>query len=336
MDYEKVLDSTYKWVSFKGAVWYAVFFLITLSILSVVPLMIRQGIFFDEPSLPVVQVLYAFNIFVLFVGFFSLVEYILKANNFKTQKVTPGLLLDSLFILILTAWYILIWNVKREHRIIQLLVLFVYVLSLFSLPYISGTLFGGVAAIASLLFGLVYLIFAIHNCIRLSFGYYILYNRKLSIKHALLESWKITEGRVFEILGAFVVGEVAVLVYGAVIVFIVASLVSVIIAPNFIPPVVYKLAMLIGGLIAAAPMLIAEQAFIAEAYSQVELKHAIKKNVNKILVRRTLAKKTAKSAKKVKKAAKKKAVKKKAAKKATKNKPVKKKVAKKAVKKKRK
>ncbi len=334
MDYEKVLDSTYKWVSFKGAIWFVVFFLITLSILSVVPLMIRQGIFFDEPSLPVVQVLYAFNVFVLFVGFFSLVEYILKANNFKTQKVTPGLLLDSLFILILTAWYILIWNVKREHRIIQLLVLFVYVLSLFSLPYISGTLFGGIAAIASLLFGLAYLIFAIHNCIRLSFGYYILYNRNLSIKHALLESWKITEGRVFEILGAFVVGEVAVLVYGAVIVFIVASIVSIIIAPNFIPPVVYKLAMIIGSLIAAAPMLIAEQAFIAEAYSQVELKHAIKKKVNQILVRRTLAKKPAKSSKKV---AKKKAVKKKpVAKKVTKKKPVKKKAAKKAVKKKRK
>jgi hypothetical protein len=332
MDYNKILDSTYKWVSFEGVVWYVVFFLITVSILSVVPMMLRQGIFFDEPSLPVVQVLYAFNILVLFVGFFSLVEYILKANNFKTIKVTPEKLLDSLFLIILSLWYIFVWNIKREHRIIQLLVLFVYSFSLFSLFYFSGTFVELGVIVASIVFGIIYLGFVIQNCIRLSFGYFIFYNRDMKIKDSLLESWKITEGKVFGILWAFIIGEVAVLVYGTIIIFIVASLVGAIISPNFIQPVTYKIAMIVGGLIAAAPVLIAEQAFIAETYSQVELKHAIKNKVNKILVRRTLKTKPVKPAKS-KKAAKKKPVKKVVKKKTTKKKAVKKKAAKKVSKK---
>ena len=81
MDNGKIIESTYKWIQVKGAVWFTVFFLITISIAVLVPMMVRQGIFFDEPSLPVVNVLYAFNLLVLFVGFFSLIEFI-NAKNY--------------------------------------------------------------------------------------------------------------------------------------------------------------------------------------------------------------------------------------------------------------
>ena len=319
MDYGKIVESTYKWVSAKGAIWFAIFFLITLSIMTLIPLMIKQGIFFDEPSLPVVNVLYAFNAFVLFIGFFALVEFILKFNGFSTQKVTPGKLLDSAFLAVLYVWYTFIWNIHRPHRLIQLLSLFVCTLALFSLAFYNSS----IVAFAVIIFGLLYLGFVVSNCVRLSFSYYIFYSRKLSIKHALLESWKMTEGRTTELLTAYVIGGVVVIVLGSVIVFIVGSVVSLILGSSFIPPVTYKLAILIGSLFASAFMLIGEQSFITEAYAQANIKHEIKQGVKRILTKRTLVsdhkhklakKKTTKKA--LKKVVKKKVVKKKATKKA--------------------
>ena len=338
MDYGKVLESAYKWTGFKGVAWFAVFFLITVSITVIIPLMLRQGIFFDEPSIPVVQVLYAFNAVVLFVGSVALIEFILKANNFKTQKVTPGKLLDTVFLLVLQVWYIFFWNLHKPYRLIQLLSLFVYTLALFSLTIYNNFF----VALGASIFGLAYLIFLIHNCVRLSFSYFIFYNRPLNIKHSLHESWKITEGRVVEILFAFIVGELVIIAYGGVIIAIVAAIASAVLAPSLIPPVAYKVAMLVGALVAAGPMIVGEQFFIAEVYSQVELKHAIKKKVGRILARRTLKKKRPvkkkkakkrpakrKAKKAIKKKAKKRAVKKKAKKKPAKKKKSSKKKAKK-------
>jgi hypothetical protein len=287
MDYEKVLGSTYKWVLTKGAAWFVLFFIISISIFILVPILARQGIFFDEPSIPVVNLLYFFNTVVLFVGFFALIEFVLKTNGFSVQKVTPGKLVDSVFLMVLMAWYIFVWNLHKPHRLVQILSLFVSIFALFSIAYYSNLL----VELSVIIFGIIYFAFVIKNFIRFSFSYFIFYDRKLTMKHALLESWKITENRVFDLFKIYIFAGGVILVMGLVIVFIIGSITSVFIYSSFIPPVVYKISMLVGLLFASSPMLIASQSCIVEAYAQVNVKNEIKKSVESILVKRTLSSK---------------------------------------------
>lgn len=287
MDYEKILGSTYKWVLAKGAAWFVLFFIISIAIFILVPILARQGIFFDEQSIPVVNVLYFFNTVILFIGFFALIEFVLKINGFSVQKVTLGKIIDSIFLMVLMAWYIFIWNIHKPHRLVQILSLFVSIFALFSIAYYSNLL----VELSMIIFGAIYVAFVIKNFIRFSFSYFIFYDRKLTMKHALLESWKITENRVIDLFKVYIFGGGVILVIGLVIVFIIGSITSVFIYSSFIPPVVYRIAMLVGMLFASSPMLIATQACIVEAYAQINVKNEIKKSVENILVKRTLSSK---------------------------------------------
>jgi hypothetical protein len=322
MDYNKLIESTYAWVSFKGAFWFIIFFLISCSIIIFTPLMVNQGLFFNEASISVVNVLYFFNLIVFFVAFFSLIEFVLDSNGFNTQKISIEKLLDSFFLLILFLWYVFIWNIHRPHRILQIISLFVSTFAFFSLTYYNNS----IIAFAAIIFGLLYLEMVIVSCVKLSFGHLIFYIKKVSIKEALLDSWKISENRVGKMFTSYIVGGVTIIIFASIIIFVGGFFIDLLIGPSFIPPVSYKLSMFIASVFALAPIIIAKQALITEVYSQIKLKSEINRGVARILTKRILLNKRNQPIKKVKSKLVKKKLKSKFSKKNIKSKIVKKKL----------
>jgi len=307
MDYDRIINFTYNWVSLKKVLWFLIFFWLSIPIIFVVPWALEKQ-FFDESVSWIVYILYAIIYVGIIVGFISLTCACLGHKKLKYQKPTRSRFFDTILLVFLELWYIFVWNIHKSHRFTQLLLIIGTPLLYFYYLFNPTIIILG----ALIIFMLLYLAAVIHNSVRLFFTVTIFYNKGLSKNEAIKECWELTHNKFvvtfFSIL--LVVGVVFVMF--AVITIVLEAIAYIILISRFNPGVAYDLAQTIAVLFALGPATISYYFGVIEIYSQMEKERDSSSRIKRILARKVLLPKTQlkKVAKKTKKKVSKKPVKK--------------------------
>ena len=315
MDYDQIINSTYSWFSLKKVIWFLIFFWLAIPFLFVIPWAIEKQ-YFSENMNWAIFILYFFVYVAILIGFVSLTCACLGHRKLKYNPPTNRRFIDTILLVFLELWYIFIWNIHKSHRFTQLLLLL-------GLPLLYFYyLFNPTAVILGslILFSTAYLLFVIHNSIRLFFTVTIFYNKNLTKKETINEAWGLTKGRFILSFFSIILVLGVVFVMFAVIALVLGAISNILLLSRFTPNVAYELAQSIAIVFAFGPALISYYFGVIEVYSQLEREQVSTNRVKRILARRVLKPKTVK-----KKVANKKTTKKKVKKKATKKKTVKKK-----------
>ncbi|MBT4870294.1 MAG: hypothetical protein HON47_01870 [Candidatus Diapherotrites archaeon] len=321
MDYDRIINFTYNWFSLSKLAWFLIFFWLAIPLLFLVPWAIEKQ-YFDGSVYWIVYIFYIIIYFGIMLGFATLTSACLGHRKLKHQISTSTRFLDTIILAVLELWYIFVWNIHKSHRFTQLLVLLgtplLYFYYLFNPTVLILASF--------VIFAILYLLFVIHNSVRLFFTVTIFYNKDISKKEAIRDAWELTKGRfILTFFGiALVVGVVFVMF--AVMAIILGAIAHIILLPHFTPLVAYELARAVAIIFALGPAIISYYFGIIEVYNQLDKERVSNSRIKRILTKRILSPKR-KVTKKVKK---KKVVRKRAVKK----KKVKKKVIKKKGKKK--
>ena len=328
MDYDQIINSTYSWFSLKKVIWFLVFFWLAIPILFVVPWAIEKQ-YFSENMNWAVYILYFLIYVAILIGFVSLTCACLGHRKLKYAKPTNHQFIETILLAFYELWYIFIWNIHKSHRFTQLLLLLGLPLLYFYYLFNPTTVILG----SLILFSVAYLLFVIHNSIRLFFTVTVFYNRDLSKEEAIKEAWGLTNGKFALSFFSIILVFGVVFVMFAVIALVLGAIANIILLSRFTPNVAYEVAQTIAIVFAFGPALVSYYFGIIEVYYQLEQEKVSTNRIKRILTRRVLKPKTVKKKATKKKVAKKKSTKKKAKKKTTKKK-VKKKASKKKTKKK--
>ena len=284
MDYDRIINLTYNWISLKKVFWFLIFFWLAMPILFVVPWALEKQ-FFDESFSWIVYILYAIIYFGIIVGFVSLTCACLGQKKLKYQNPTKSKFFDTFLLVLLELWYIFIWNIHKSHRFTQLLLLIGTPLLYFYYLFNPTELILG----ALILFTILYLVTLIHNSVRLFFTVTIFYNKNLSKREAIKECWELTHKKFvvtfFSIL--LVVGVVFVMF--AVIAIILEAVAYLLLIPAFNPAVAYSLAQTIAVLFALGPATISYYFGVIEIYSQLEKERDSSSRIKRLLARKILS-----------------------------------------------
>jgi hypothetical protein len=326
MDYDKIINSTYTWFSLKKVIWFLVFFWLAIPILFVVPWAIEKQYFNDSMSW-IVYILYCLIYIAIMIGFVSLTCACLKHKKLKYSEPTNHQFIDTIILAFFELWFIFIWNIHKSYRFTQLLLLIgtplLYVYYMFN-PTI-------VILVSLIIFAMIYLLFVIHNSIRLFFTVTIFYNKNLTKEDAIKESWNLTNGRFILSFFSIILVLGVVFILFALIAIILGAIANILLLSKFTPAVAYQVAQSIAIIFALGPAIISYYFGVIEVYDQLEKEQTSANRVKRILARRVLSPKKKITKKKVvkKKSSKKKVVKKKIKKKKSVKKKIKKKTKKK-------
>jgi hypothetical protein len=318
MDYDKIIDSTYNWLSLEKLVWFMLFFWLSLPVLFLIPTALELGFFYYKLNW-VVQSLYIITYLAVLLGFMILTITCLNHKKIKSIELTATRYIDTLFLIVLELWYVFFWNIHKSYRFTQLLLL----VGIFLLSYyesISTSIFGSLALIVFLIF---YVLMIVHNCIRLSFSLMVFYSRPISLKGAIKESWHMTHKKFKSTLLAYLFVVAAVFALFVVVSVILWLLSYFLLINYFTVALSQRLASSFSSLFAIVPALIAYYLGFIEIFSQLNRHHVTNNRIKRVLARKILVPKKKSTKKKIVK--KKKVSKKTIKKKTTKKKTVKKK-----------
>jgi len=310
MDYDRIINLTYNWISLKKVFWFLIFFWLAMPILFVVPWALEKQ-FFDESVNWVVYILY-FIIYVgIMVGFISLTCACLGHKKLKYQEPTQSKFLDTLLLVFLELGYIFIWNIHKSHRFTQLLLLLGTPLLYFYYLFNPTIIILG----SLILFILLYLAMAIHSSIRLFFTVTIFYNKNLSKKDAIMDCWGLTHKKFVVTFFSILLVLGVVFVMFAIIAVVLGAIAYMFLIMRFNPAVAYDLAQTIAVLFALGPATISYYFGVIEIYSQLEKEKESSSRIKRILTRKIFSPQVKRENKKINK---RKTVKKKVSKKSSK------------------
>jgi hypothetical protein len=299
MDFDKLIASVYDWISFDKAVWFMLFFWISLPVLFLVPVAIEVGFFYSGMHWAI-ELMYVLMYVVVLLAFMVLTSNCLSHKKFSSTTVNLNKFLDTLFLVFLEFWHVFVWNVHRAYRFTQLLLL----VGIPLLYYYYTTSFSAIIEIAYWVFVIAYLAVVIYNAVRLCFSVSIFYSgggSALKIRDVVKKSWHLTHKRFWEVLFSLIVIFATVFVL-----FVVISVVLGIIA-NFIlvmfttAALAYKLSVAFATFFAIAPSIVGYHLGFAELYAQLNKKHESNNRIKNVLAKRAIGKVKEKVKKKVKK-----------------------------------
>ena len=333
MDYDRIISATYTWFSLKKLAWFLVFFWLSFFSLVFVPVAIGIG-WYSQEVLWVVNGLIGIMYIALIIALVVLTCHTLNHKAFNVEKLFVSKFIDTLFLVILELWYILVWNIHKAYRVTQLLLLF-------GIPLLYGyslSVQSMFINIALIIFLICYLAIIIYNAIRLLFSVTVFYNHNFTIKKTIKESWHLTHKKFWNILIGLIFALAALFVLFIVISLIFGAILHIILLNYFTNALAYKIAVNFAQIFALAPVIVGYYFAVIEIYAQIRQEAHSSRRIKRILARRVVTPKTKKPVKKkvVKKTKKKRSVKKKTVKKKSSKKTSKRKITKKKTTKKRK
>jgi hypothetical protein len=283
MNYDKIIDATYGWLSLEKLVWFILFFWLALPVFFLVPPAMELGFFYYKLTW-VVEALYAIMYLAILLGLMLLTCSCLNHKKINANKISITRYIDTIFLAFLELWYVFVWNIHKSYRFTQILL----IIGIFLLSYyesISQSLFGSFALV---LFLIGYGAIVIYNVIRLSFSMMVFYSKKVSLNGAINESWHLTHKKFWKILGAYlfvIAASFALFIVVSVILWFLAYL---LLSNYFIVAVVQKLASLFSSLFALAPAMIAYYFGVTEIFYQLNIHHESNNKIKNILANRVL------------------------------------------------
>ncbi|MFA5357442.1 MAG: hypothetical protein WC308_00780 [archaeon] len=204
MDYDGIIESTYRWVfQGKALVYLLFFFLIFLAVFFIqgVDAIFWGNLVVSENVFSIFNDVYYIAQAVIFVGIVFLLGFCLKSAGFQTVKISVSKILDVFFLQVFELWYIFVWSMSRRYRRIQILSLVGIFLAVITLSVVSSWV-----VVLSFIFLLaIYLSCIVYNSVRLLFSSLIILNRGTKIGDALRGSWSLTHQRFGGLFSAFCV-----------------------------------------------------------------------------------------------------------------------------------
>lgn len=314
MDYDKIINSAYDWISLDKLIWFLFFFWLSLPVFLLVPIGIEKG-FFYSGLFWLVDILYYIMYFAILLALMLLTTGCLNKKNFKTHAISISKFGDTIFLVFLELWYVFVWNIHKSYRFTQLLLL----IGLPLLAFYNLTVVSPIIIFAFWVFIISYGFIVLYNAMRLSFSISIFYSEEISIKNAIKKSWHLTHKKFLKIFAGYIFAISSALVLFVVLSSILSLISSLFLLQQYTWAIAYKLSLLIGTLLAAPPALLSYYFSFAEIFYQINNYHKSNTIIKNILSRKVLSKKPSKK-KKVKTKSKKKKVKKKLIKKKVKKK----------------
>ena len=323
MNYDKIINATYDWLSLEKATWFLLFFWLSLPVLFLVPIAIESGAFYYKVNF-IVEIIYSIMYLAVLLGFMLLTCSCLAKKKFKVKDVSVTRFFDTIFIVFIEFWHVFIWNLHKSYRFTQLLL----VAGIPLLMFYSSIVESLFIEVALNLFLICYLFIVIYNIVRLSFSITIFYNKDVSLIKAVEESWSLTHNKFWQTLFSYVSNISTVFVIFIIVSVILGALSNLMLANYFTLALSYKISLTFASFFALAPALIGYHFGFIETYAQLNKDHVTHKRIKRLLAKKVLhsskkkfikkkivktAKKTTK--KKVAKKVKKKVVKKKTIKK---------------------
>ena len=289
MDYDSLINSTYKWIYLKKNIAFLLFFWIAVPTMS----FIQNGIItsmFAASKMWIVESIYIILIFGIVVGLLALLYAVLSHRKMFVFDISITRFVDTIFLCALKAWYVFVWNLHKSYRFTQLLLLagtpLLFIYSIYSQSiFIKASL---------VVFTLLYSAMVLYNIIRTSFAVMIFYNKDLSIKESIKESWRMTHRRFWHTFFAYIMIIASVFVVFAVIAIIIGAIGNLILLTYYTQRIAYQIATSFAMFIALAPALIGYYFGATELYLQLLREHHSQKRVKRILARRVLYPKIAK------------------------------------------
>ncbi len=283
MNYDQVINAAYEWISLEKAMWFLLFFWLSLPVLMMVPYALADELFYFEFNW-IVHGLYYIIYLSILLGFMLLTCACLNHKKLSSSKVSISKYIDTIFLVFVELWYVLVWNMHKSYRFTQLLLLIGIPILAYYYSVISSVLIG----VALLIFGVAYLIMVIYNAIRCSFSITIFYNKNVSLEEAVKESWHLTHRKFWKILFSYIFAIVSALVLFVIISAILAAILNLFLINYLTLAVSYKTALWLAAILALGPALISYYFGFIEIYSQLNTHHESDKRVKRVLANRLM------------------------------------------------
>ena len=302
MNYKKIVNSAYSWISLDKAIWYLVFFCISVPVLLMLPQAFEQGVY-SSSTIPIAMVLYSVLYISLILGLIVLIQFLLSQKNLSVSKMTIRKLIDLFFLAFLELFYVFVWNLNSSFRLIQSLLLVAAALVF----YYSTVIVNEATFSLAWLCLSAYFILVIYNFARVIFSTTIFCEKEVWIKDAIKESWALTEHRFYDVFSSLALIFVLSFIFASFIVIALGTFASLILSYFLIDPLAMSLGFRIATAFALGPALIVYHCAFIEIFSQLSSKHETTSRVRRILAHKVLRKgKETKSKAPVRKLAKKK------------------------------
>ncbi|MFA5931170.1 MAG: glycerophosphoryl diester phosphodiesterase membrane domain-containing protein [archaeon] len=306
MNYKKLVNSAYSWISLDKAIWYLLFFCISVPVLLLVPMAFEQGVY-SSITMPLAIVLYDILYISVILGLVVLIQFFLEQRDSTISKMTIKKLFDLVFLVFVEIFYVLIWNLNSSFRLIQALLLIATALVF----YYSTVIVNEATLTLAWLCLSAYFIIVIYNSVRVIFSTTIFCHKEVEIKEAVKESWALTEHRFYEVFSSLALLVVLSFIFASFVVIAFGTLASLILSHFFIDSVAMSFGFKLATAFALGPALIVYHCAFVELFLQLSSKKELGSRVKRILAHKVLRKgKLTKSKEPVRKFAKKKVSKK--------------------------
>ncbi len=287
MNFNRVIEASYKCLSLKNHLWFLLLFWIAFPILVIVPWAMEKGLF-GLSLQPLVLVLYEFIYVAVIFGFVALTTVFLFQKKLGAPKVTLKKFLLTFPLVFVELWYLFVWNLKDKYfRFTQLLLVLGIPLLFFYYLTVPSTLI----YYSLVIFLFAYILLLIYNFTRLMFTVPIFYSKNVSIFEAPKESWYLTHNKFDSILIAlmFALGLIVIMFF--LISIVLAIIANFVLSYFFINRISYELSLRGAYLFALAPIAICYYSAITEIFSQLLRERESSSRIKNILARRVFSKK---------------------------------------------
>jgi len=306
MNFSKVVNSAYSWVSLDKLAWFVMFFWISLPCIFILPPIFQKGLIYTSVTRPVAIVLYDLLYMVFVLGVIMLMSHCLvdkkasKGFDLGARKVV-----DMVLLVVAEMFYIFVWNINSFFRKVQLLLLIAFTLLLYYFTVVPTELLFYLLW----LLGTAYFILVVYNAIRLFFSssIFVQKNASLGVIETIKESWALTHNRFREVLYSIIISLFLAFILFAFVTIALGALGAVVLQFFVINPVAMNIAFAISQAFGLGIALIAYHYMMAEVFVQLyshaetssKIRHllanrAVKGSHKSVVVRRSLQKKKAK------------------------------------------
>lgn len=285
MNYRKIVNSAYSWISLDKAIWYLIFFWIAVPVLLGLPQVFEQGVY-SSTTMPLAVVLYDVLYVSVIMGLVVLIQFFLERKNSFVVKMSIKRFVDVFFLVFLELFYVFIWNLNSSFRLIQALLLVAAALVF----YYSTIIVSEATLSLAWLCLSAYFVLVIYNAVRVIFSTTIFFHKDIGIKETIKESWALTQDRFYDVFSSLALIAVLSFVLFSFMVIALGTLGSLVLSYFFIDSVAMGLGFKVATAFALGPALIVYHCAFVELFLQLSSKSETTSRVRKILAHKILRK----------------------------------------------
>ncbi len=287
MDFSKIANSAYSWISLKKAVWFIVFFWVALPFIFFLPQAFQKGMIYSSVTRPVAFVLYDLLYATLVLGVIVLMnQCLVEKKSVKHVDFCAGKILQIIALVFVEVFHILVWNLNAFFRKAQLLLLIAFVLLLYYYSLVQSELL----MLLLWLLGTAYFILVVYNAVRLFFSTSVFIQNcsSMGVVDAVKESWALTHNKFNATLYSIVLSLFLAFILFAFVTIALGALGAIILQFFVINPVALNLAFSISPAFGLGIALVAYHYMVAEAFSQLHSHSQASSSIKRILANRVM------------------------------------------------